>query len=224
MYGSRDPRDVPNYTIPMAARVVGVPLATVRSWVVGRPYDTKAGQRRSPSIIHASGRHALSFTNLIEVHVLAAMRRRHAVRLDKVRSAVRYVERTLETTHPLAREQFRTDGIDLFVDRFGALINASRGGQIEFRAALEARLERIGYESGLAVRLFPVLDGAHDRRSVVIDPRIGFGKLVLAGTGIPVAVVASRFRAGDSVAELAEDYALDAKLIEDALRADRAAA
>jgi len=48
-----------------------------------------------------------------------------------------------------------------------------------------ARLERD--ERGLAIRLYPFLDNAGaDDRSLAIDPRFGFGRPVLAGTGVRI--------------------------------------
>jgi uncharacterized protein (DUF433 family) len=54
----------------------------------------------------------------------------------------------------------------------------------------------------------------------VIDPRIAFGRPVLVGTGIPTAVVAERYKAGESVDDLAGDYGRDRLEIEEALRCE----
>lgn len=222
LYGGTDPRDAPSYTLPLAARIVGLPVSTLRSWIHGRPYPTATGIRHAPSLIEAVSPDYLSFTNLVEAYVLAAMRREHGVRLDKVRSALSYVERELSVARPLAREEFKTDGVDLFVERFGKLLNASRAGQVGIREALTGRLERVEYERrGRAVRLFPLSrasSSGEQPRNIVIDPCLGFGRPVIAGTGIRAADVADRFRAGDSAAKLAKDYEVAVELIEDALR------
>ena len=63
----------------------------------------------------------------------------------------------------------------------------------------------------------------HDLREpkvVVIDPRISYGRPVLAGTGIPTAVVAERYKAGESIDELAEDYGRSRKEIEETIRCE----
>lgn len=220
LYGGRDPRDLPAYSIPAAAQLAGIPETTLRSWVLGRSYGTKAGVRRASGLIKlpaGSKGVFLSFTNLVEVHVLAAMRRQHELKLETVRNAVRYLKRESAQDHPLAYEKFRTNGVDLFVERYGDLVNASRDGQIAIRSAIEASLERVEYEHGRAVRLFPFVTA--ERRSIVIDPRRAFGRPAIAGTGIPIAIVADRFRAGDSIDHLARDYGVGSELIEDAVRA-----
>jgi len=47
---------------------------------------------------------------------------------------------------------------------------------------------------------------------------VGFGKPVIAGTGISTAVIASRFNARESVPELAQEYGLTEAQIEEAIR------
>ena len=60
----------------------------------------------------------------------------------------------------------------------------------------------------------------HEPRVVVIDPHISYGRPVLVGTGIPTAVVAERYKAGESIDELAEDYSRSRKEIEEAIRCE----
>jgi len=217
IYGGKDPRDLPLYSIPVAARLVRLPRTTLRSWVRGRSYPTKAGPRRAAPVVVPPTPDFLSFTNLVEAHVLAAMRREHALKLETVRAAVRFLRKESGQEQPLAYEQFLTDRVDLFVQRVGQLINVTRGGQLAIRSAIEESLKRVGYDQGRAVRLFPLIRA--DRRTVVIDPRISFGRPVLVGTGIPVEVIADRFKAGDSIGHLSEDYGVSPDLVEDAVAA-----
>lgn len=53
---------------------------------------------------------------------------------------------------------------------------------------------------------------------MVIDPFLSFGKPVLAGTGIPTGIIFHRFDVGESIAELADDYALSPEQLEEAIR------
>ena len=62
------------------------------------------------------------------------------------------------------------------------------------------------------------MPAADQPKSIVIDPKRGFGKTVVAGTGVATQVIAERHRAGDSVKDLADDYRLALDLIEDAIR------
>ncbi|MCY7278840.1 MAG: DUF433 domain-containing protein [Phormidesmis sp. CAN_BIN44] len=207
------------------ARYLRIPSGTIRSWTVGRCYNTTEGARQFEPLISVRDRKPilLSFTNLIEVHILRAIRKDHKIQLDKVRTALDFINEQFEVSHPLAREIFRTDGVDLFIDRYGSLINTNKSGQIELKDALNAHLERIEPDdTGLAIKLFP-FTRSHEQdnpRIVVIDPRIAFGRLVIAETGIATSVLAERYQAGDSIDELADDYDCDRLKIEEAIRCE----
>ena len=159
----------------------------------------------------------------MEVHVLDALRRDHHVPLDKIRVALDYLQRHFGSKHPLADERFATDGLDLFVQKYGQLINASRDGQLGMKEILEAYLKRVERDpKGVAVRLYPFTRKRtpDEPKSVVIDPFISFGKPILAGTGIPTSIVAERYKAGESVSELSSDYGRSDLDIEEAIRCE----
>jgi uncharacterized protein (DUF433 family) len=174
--------------------------------------------RRSPP--------TLSFFNLIEAHVLNSIREYH--RVPEIRRALKYVERDLGVDRPLVRKVFETDGVNLFVEHLGKLLNVSQAGQVAMREVLGAHLRRLDFDpEGVAQRLYPFTRAnayggleVDDPRSVVFDPRIAFGRLVIAGTGVPTAVVADRFVAGDKLEELAADYGIESEAVEDAIRCE----
>ncbi len=229
LYGEIDPRDIPTYSIGDAAHYLRIPKITIRSWTVGRSYQTLKGSREFKPLISTRDRkpRLLSFTNLIEIHVLRAIRKHHKIQLNNVRDALDFVEERFQVSHPLARETFRTDGVSLFIERYGSLINASKSGKEELKDAFNAHLERIEPDdTGLAIKFYPFTrpNEEDNPKSVVIDPRIAFGRLVIAGTGIPTDVLAERFEAGDSIDELAYDYEVDTRVIEEVIRYEMLAA
>lgn len=220
-----DPRLVPTYGVAESAHYLRLPVATLRSWVVGRPYPVRDGTRYFKPLIEVDAAKPLllSFANLVEAHVLAAIRRSHEVPLDKVRRALSFVEQRCCTPHPLANAAFETDGLDLFVQQYGRLINASSDGQIAIRQMLEAHLHRVERNPrGLATRLFLFTrrGDADEPKVVVVDPRLAFGRPVLVGTGVATAVLADRYRAGESMDDLADDYGCDRTLVEEAIRCE----
>jgi hypothetical protein len=97
-----------------AAHYLIIPPTTIRCWVSGRYYPSKAGRQFSSPVIHLPdpGTNLLSFMNLVEVHVLDAIRRKHNIPLEKVRTAVRYLSKEFPSKHPLADQEFETDGLD----------------------------------------------------------------------------------------------------------------
>lgn len=225
LYGGIDPRDIPIYSISDAARYLRIPVGTIRSWTVGRHYPTANGSNFFKPLITIRNLkpRLLSFTSLVEIHILRAIRKHHQIQLDKVRSALDFIDERFQVSHPLARESFRTDGVDLFIERYGSLINASCIGQAELKDAFYAHLERIEPDdTGLAIKLYP-FTRSHEEdnpRIVVIDPRIAFGRLVIAGTGIATSVLAERYQVGDSIDELAYDYDCSRLMIEEAIRCE----
>jgi uncharacterized protein (DUF433 family) len=225
LYGETDPRDIPTYSISDAARYLRIPVGTVRSWTIGRHYPISNGSSffRPLIPIRDLKPRLLSFTNLVEVHVLRAIRKHHQIDLGNVRTALDFIDQQFQASHPLARERFLTDGVDLFIERYGSLINASKKVQTELKEAFAAHLERIEPDdTGLAIKLYP-FTRSHEEdnpRVVVIDPRIAFGRLVIVGTGIATSVLAERYQAGDSIDELAYDYDCDRLMIEEAIRCE----
>jgi len=216
---------MPAYGINEAAHYLGIPNATLRSWVLGRPYPTGAGERFFRPIIELPDKEErlLSFQNLVEAHVLDAIRRVHGVTFGRVRKAVEYLKTKLASKHPLAEQKFATDGVDLFVEVFGQLVNVSREGQLAIRDLIQAYLQRIERDPiGAPVRLYPFTRERKpdEPKIIVIDPSISFGRPVLVGTGIATTIIAQRYKAGESVEELAEDYGRSRSDIEEAIRSE----
>jgi len=216
---------LPAYNLTEASRYLLVPRPTVSSWVVGRYYSTAAGRRFFKPIIDLPDRavRSLSFVNLVEAHVLDAIRRVHQIPLAKVRTALNYVKDKFSSEHPLAEQRFETDGLDLFVQKYGQLVNVSQEGQLAIRKLLQAHLRRVEHDAkGVAVRLYPFTRkrDPQEPKAVVIDPHVSFGRPVLVGSGIPTAIIAQRYKAGESIEELAEDYGRRRSEIEEAIRCE----
>lgn len=230
-----DTRELPAYTLPEAAGYARVAVATARYWLRGREPLDKIKRRAAAPIIRPAGTDPclLSFINLVELFVLADLRRVHGVPMQRVRTALEFVEQRLGVQRPLVRAEFKTNGIDLFVEHLtdgshdAALVNASADGQLGLRAALESRLQRVEWDAKrIAARLFPFVraDSPEQPRTIMIDPQMGFGRPVIAGTGIRTSIIAERFRAGESAQELARDYNVTLERIEDAVRCEFATA
>ena len=266
-----DIRTMPCYSFPEAAHYLRIPVTTLRSWVRGRKYPTSGGDQFFQPVIELpdESQNLLSFINLVEIHVLDAIRRDHRISLHKVRIAIDFIKEELKSDHPLAYHKLETDGLDLFVEEYGQLINvsqkrsenseyrplcsgpahwipafagmtyrgstrpkagfqtASQAGQLALRNLLQAHLRRIDRDSaGYARRLYPFTRKRlgqqliEEPKAIVIDPRISFGRPVLAGTGIPTAIIAERYKAGEAIGALADDYDRPTLEIEEAIRCE----
>jgi uncharacterized protein (DUF433 family) len=222
----KDPRNTPSYRLNEASHYLRIPKATLRSWLVGAQYQTKSGKAffRPVICIADTERLLLSFINLVEAHVLDAIRRQHEVPLQKVRQALTTLSQISPASgHPLASYRFQTDGKHLLIERLGQLINLNEQGQLEMKATLDQHLKRIVWaRDGAPAKLFPFTRKRQpdEPKAIVIDPNLSFGRPVLAGTGIATAVIAERYKAGESISDLAKDYGRKALEIEEAIRCE----
>lgn len=198
-----------------------MPSATLRSWTRGRSYPGLGGEeRRSEPLIDLPTDEAwLSFNNLIEAHSLAAIRRAHQVPMRRIREALDYAERKLKIRRLLLSDDLLAGQGNLFLEHLGDLVNLSRSGQLAMRKVLKNYLERVERdEAGMPVRFYPSLGlPVEQTKKIVIDPRLSYGRPVVAKAGVSTSVLSERLDAGESAAEIAEDYGLAEEDVEDAI-------
>jgi uncharacterized protein (DUF433 family) len=211
---AHDVREEPLYSAAEAARYLRLPASTVRAWTFGQPYRHGPKQQWFEPVIRPADRDArrLSFLNLIELLVLAAIRRKRTVASPQVCRALRFLEKRFSEPAPAGRSRVpdpRGGSVRRFVETFGAIVNVARDGQAEMRESIDAYLQCVERDArGVPVKLYlPALElGKVERGIIVIDPRIRFGRPVLEGTCIRAEVVVDRFRAGEPIESLALDY------------------
>jgi len=218
----QDTRELPAYTISEVAHYLSVPSATARYWSTGQ------GSHEPLIEIPVSSPTLLSFLNIVELHVLAAIRHKHDVPMPKVRKAIDYLQTQTKQTvlsrrHPLISKQLETTGLELFIERYGQLVNISSAEQIAIREVLSSALQRIERDhKGIPVRLYPFTRNHLENAPalVVIDPSLSAGRPVIAGTGLATEIIAERYKAGDSIRVLAKDYERKPAEIEEAIRCE----
>jgi uncharacterized protein (DUF433 family) len=224
-----DPNEIPRYSVREAARYLQMPGTTLKSWVSGRTYPVGSRVAFWRGLITRPdpGDPRLSFSNLIEAHVLRALRQQYGVRMPQVRTALEYARERWGTPRVLLSPHLRAMPGNVFRERLGRLVNIGRGGQEAMPEVLSAFLDRVEWDMGGGPsRIFPWTrpDRAAGPRLVAIAPRIAFGRPVLDRKGIKTASIAERFRAGEAIAEIAADYDLSAAEVEEALRYEALAA
>ncbi len=150
----RDLRDRPSYPLAEAARYLKVPAATVRSWAFGRDYPTSEGPKRFPAIITPASKRppTLSFWNLIEAHVLRALRTEHGVPVKAVRKALAVAEAQFDIKRLLLSRELLAGAGQVFLKRYGDLMELTASGQMTMKIMLKAHLKRIEWDEWL----FPV--------------------------------------------------------------------
>lgn len=226
--GNIDPRNQPAYTLAEAARYLEAPDATLRSWVVGWSYPRAGGKGVFHPLIRPPERKppTLSFWNLVEAHVLRALRTDHGVSLKAVRQALRFAEKSLKIDRLLLRKELRTDAGQVFLDGYGQLISPSASGQLAMRRRFEEHLRRVEWDAWkFPIRLYPFVSSETltSDMPIAIDAQVAFGRPVIRRLGISTGAIADRIDAGETVADLAADYGLNGAEIEQAVLYERAA-
>jgi uncharacterized protein (DUF433 family) len=221
IYGGSDPRDLPAYTTREVAVCLDIPVSRVRAWVAGQ--SNFRAVLIPASADQSSGR-ALSFNNVIEVFVLDELRRRHAFSLQHLRRVLKHLEGAFPTVgHPLVILDLRIANHQLFARHGRKLENLSLEGQLAIEDVLRTFLTRVENDaSGPGIfRLYPFVTKqrtADAPRTVMMDPRVSFGRPVLSASGVPTGVIADRFRSGESIGSISEDIDQTPEEIGEAIR------
>ncbi|WP_243031028.1 DUF433 domain-containing protein [Thermus altitudinis] len=213
---SLDPRDRPLYTLREAARYLGIPVATLRTWVRGRSYTTAQGARWSePLITPPEEGHLLSFHNLVEANVLAALREVFGVSMAKIRRMVKYAMEHLGVARPLLLDLKAGLG-DIFVRDPQGLLSLSRSGQLALEKILESYLARVHRDArGRPLRFHPPVADQIRSNRIVLDPQVAFGAPTVKS--IRTRIIALRYDSGETPTSLAEDYGISVEDVKEAI-------
>lgn len=217
--------DTPLYTVAEAALFLGVAPTSFGNWargyrvtfrsrqpVVGRAIVTSfEAARRYPSI---------PFVGLAEGFVVLAFRKA-GVSLQHIRKAVAVLERDVGIEHALASQRLFTDGASVLYDYAAdeqdeELLTHVVTQQRILADVIRQYLRLITYGSdGWPERL---VSPATSRPVVVADPERSSGQPIFIRGGVRVEDVLDRWRGGDPLASVAEDFGVPAEDVEDILR------
>jgi uncharacterized protein (DUF433 family) len=208
-----DLRYQPLYSLAEVSRYARVQSTTLRSWT--RSEDEGILVPAARNIITP-----LSFINLIESHVLRALRRTHQVPMHRIRTAIEWLRDKYQIDHPLAELDLETDGYDVFVRELDYPVSASRKGQGGIPEILSHFLRRIERDpKHIPVRFYPLTYDASPK-TVVMSPAVAYGRPVITGTRVTTVMIFDRYSGGDRLAYIAKDYELDMADVEEALRCE----
>lgn len=141
--------------------------------------------------------------------------------MAKVRKGLKFISKEFKSEHPLAEKIFETGGIGLFLTESETLYDISKEGQTVLVDVIKQYLTRIERDpNGFPIKLYPFSrSGEPDEpKFIMIDPKISFGRPMLSDRGIPIDVIAERYKAGESISELVRDYECTQEEIEEAIR------
>ena len=205
---------LPSYRIVDAARYADTSPQRVTYWFYG-------GGDLGPALGGKEKLAPLSYLQLIEVAFVATFRDA-GLSLQKLRRTRDYVSQVFKIDYPFARLQFKTDGLNVFLDLatefpdlgLDEVVVASQHGQQVWRDIVRNRFAQFEYDDShnLALVWHP---SPENHPLVVIDPRKKFGAPSIRG--IPTWTLASRKTAGESVGEIAYDFGLEDDEVEQGL-------
>ena len=205
------------FTLREAAGYLDVPKSTIHAWArpaTGEPLITVFPRRGAQATV--------PFIGFAEAYVLAAFRRA-GVPLQRIRPAVDALAQNIGLEHALASKRLYTDGAEVLYD-YAAERNEDdllelvvvRTGQHQFSEVVRDYLKRITYGSdGWASR---VRLPSYQRADVVVDPRVAFGLPLVVHGGARVEDLVDRFKAGDTLADIAFDFDVPPEEVEDVIR------
>lgn len=211
---------LPAYPLAEAARLLGARPATLSAWFHGRHYNTSGRKRFAAAVLPATQCQGqpISFLDLVEAHVLMAIRKGYGIPLQRFRIAMEHLREISGDLHFLAHRDFYHDRRDLFLKIEDKLVSLSERGQLVDREIISEGLKQLIYgNDGYADQFFPRF-GAVRQQTIVLNPTINFGRPCLARLGVSADAIAARFVAGEKIADLASDYNATFDEVEDTIR------
>ena len=212
----RERLHLPAYRVGEAAVYAHLSPGTVSRW------SQTYGEQKRVTVPRAK-RKALSYLQLIEIAVVAAMRE-EGVKLQEIKRAREFFVDKLGLDYPFAQARFKTDGVDILVDADGPdgqplrskLIAANHNGQFVWSDFLKKRLNEFNYENGGEVLSWKV-NGNGSR--IEIDPQISFG--APQTSGVPTWIIKDRWKQGEGIGDIADDFGLEEDEVADALKFEK---
>ncbi len=142
--------------------------------------------------------------------------------MQRIRPAVELLASEIGVDHALASERLYTDGAEVLYDyatkQDGDFLELTvvRTGQKQFSDLVREYLQRVTYgDDGWVAELeLPTYQHA----LVIVNPRRAFGFPLLVHGGARVEDLVDRFKAGETVAEIADDFAVPESEVEDVIR------
>lgn len=206
---------LPAYQVNEAARYANITSQTIRNW-----QKPDAGSKQA--VAYREKGKALSYFQLVEVAFVAVMRRM-GLPLAVIKNARDYIAQNLNSEFPFVENRFKVQGARILMNlrQFDAnakgnkLIVVSHGGQMEWGELLGRKFEEFDYQKGLAIRWHIAGRGS----PILIDPQIAFGAPQIKG--VPTWAIKGRQQAGESLDDIADDFALRVPDVEKALQFEK---
>ena len=187
------------YSIPDAARIIGLKPAILRRWVSEYTYTSHGVTYRHRPVVppRLSGtKGVLTFLELIKL-LFVKQFRVEGVSMQVMRKAAQAAARKFDTPYPFAVRHFDTDGRSIFETLKAqpdgeAIVEDLARGQYVFDIVVRPFFRKLDYsDAGIALKFWPL-----DREGrVVLDPEREVGAPIDDETGVPTRALFDAVRA-----------------------------
>ena len=210
---------LPTYSVAEVTHYLKISKATIYKFIRDRNdylYSVYASETRPI---------ALSFLELIDLHLLSSIRRKFMLPTSLF---INLFLRFQTNDDPVKNNRYyltcippQTGNLDLLIDKYLRSFYMSKVNKSALHTTIQAAFRRIKLDArGNPAKLYPFIRNTIDDETtiILIDPSISSGRPVLVGTGLSTEIITERFKAGETVGELAKDYKRDTVEIEEAIR------
>ena len=229
--------DDPHYMTPIyrkaeAAHIIAIPTQTFRNWAVGYVRKRLDGSQvvSAPIVTTLEPDRprgaSVPFVGLAEAYIVAAFTKA-GLPMQRIRPAVLWLQDHIGLPQALASQRLQTDGAEVLWD-FGRQsgdpadqdmvegLVVVRSGQQVFRPVVRDYLTRVTYENGWTRSIqLP----QYGQVEVLVDPWLNGGQPTVAQRGIRVVDIVNRLKAHEPAKDVADDYDLTLRDVEEIRRA-----
>lgn len=216
---NQDLRDLATYTIPEAARYLGIAPRTAQYWFFAR------NKILQPSL-HSGDTSLLSFRDATEAYVLAVLTRFYGFSLQSLREIISNAKKETGLERPLIDADLSILFRSVILEhgpkgkRPRQMVDVSKHRNLvfpEFVDQLGKRIVRDTKNSPSRIYPWRLATASDDSRPVLMDPEVMSGRLVVTGTRVPVTVLLRKRMAGKSVEDIAQSFSINSHVVEKAL-------
>jgi len=194
--------------------MLGISGDTVRRWA-GSPHTGPGG------VVHKATLTAwVSFLDLVEMHIALEIKKETGLSIFRLKKLLREAAALRGVDHPLARQKYLIDGAKVWMPAAEGLVDLGTAGQLGLPAVVRKVARALDFDvEGIAERWYPQgrLAGT-ERRPVVVDPRVSFGRPTLRGTRVNTEILYDMWESEGKDAEVvASLYNLPVADVEEAV-------
>lgn len=209
------------YTAGDAARLLGVPVRSIRRWLGGYNY-TQDGEKRhmeplwKPQLPRDDDRIELGFRDLIELRFVNAFLD-VGLGLKTIRHCLDYARQCVDDDRPFSTRRFRTDGRTIFLESanvagYENLLDL-KNRQYAIKAVIERTFKDLDIDNDSVSRWRPY----KGKSSIVIDPEFVFGQPTTAKYNVPTIALAQAVKAEGSEKAVAKLFEVPLSVVKDAV-------